>query len=118
MTIAAVLGLVLAQALHLPLPLWTVLTALIVTQMSVGRSLKTSTDYLFGTIGGTAYGGALALLIPHASEGALLGVLVLAVGGISGGGGMRIADGRFAKRCGRKAVRAAAGRSGHRVYLP
>ena len=79
MTIAAVLGLVLAQALHLPLPLWTVLTALIVTQMSVGRSLKTSADYLFGTIGGTAYGGALALLIPHASEGALLGVLVLAV---------------------------------------
>lgn len=79
MTIAAVLGLVLAQALHLPLPLWTVLTALIVTQMSVGRSLKTSTDYLFGTIGGTVYGGVLALLIPHASEGALLGVLVLAV---------------------------------------
>ena len=79
MTIAAVLGLVMAQALHLPLPLWTVLTALIVTQMSVGRSLKTSADYLFGTIGGTVYGGALALLIPHASEGALLGVLVLAV---------------------------------------
>jgi len=79
MTLAAVLGLVLAQALTLPLPLWTVLTALIVTQMSVGRSLKTSVDYLFGTIGGTVYGGALALLIPHTSEGALLGVLVLAV---------------------------------------
>ena len=79
MTIAAVLGLVLAQVLRLPLPLWTVLTALIVTQMSVGRSLKTSVDYLFGTIGGTAYGAALALLIPHESEGALLGVLVLAV---------------------------------------
>ena len=79
MTIAAVLGLVLAQALSLPMPLFTVLTALIVTQMSVGRSLKTSVDYLVGTIGGTAYGGALALLIPHASEGALLGVLVLAV---------------------------------------
>ena len=79
MTLAAVLGLVLAQALDLPLPLWTVLTALIVTQMSVGRSLKTSVDYLLGTIGGTVYGGALALLIPHASEAALLGVLVLAV---------------------------------------
>lgn len=79
MTVAAVAGLGLAQALHLPLPLWTVLTALIVTQLSIGRSLKTSFDYLFGTIGGTIYGAALALLIPHEGEAALLMVLVLAV---------------------------------------
>ena len=79
MTVAAVVGLGLAQALDLPLPLWTVLTALIVTQLSVGRSLKTSVDYLVGTVGGTIYGAALALLIPHNSEAALLIVLVLAV---------------------------------------
>jgi uncharacterized membrane protein YccC len=79
MTVAAVAGLGLAQALQLPLPLWTVLTALIVTQLSVGRSLKTSLDYLLGTIGGTVYGAALALLIPHEGEAALLMVLVLAV---------------------------------------
>lgn len=79
MTVAAILGLVLAQALDLPLPLWTVLTALIVTQMSVGRSLKTSLDYMLSTIGGTIYGGALAILIPHQSELALLFVLLLAV---------------------------------------
>lgn len=79
MTVAAVAGLGLAQALHLPLPMWTVLTALIVTQLSIGRSLKTSLDYMIGTIGGTIYGAALALLIPHDSEGALLFVLVLAV---------------------------------------
>lgn len=79
MTVAAVAGLGLAQALNLPLPLWTVLTALIVTQLSIGRSLKTSFDYLMGTIGGTIYGAALALLIPHDSEAALLMVLVLAV---------------------------------------
>src|SRR5262249_60016380 len=47
--------------------------------MSIGRSLKTSVDYLIGTVGGTIYGGAVALLIPHHSEGALLLVLVLAV---------------------------------------
>ena len=79
MTVAAVAGLAIAQALNLPLPLWTVLTALIVTQMSIGRSLATSVDYLIGTVGGTIYGGALALLIPHETEMALLLVLVLAV---------------------------------------
>ncbi len=79
MTVAAVAALGLAQALALPLPLWTVLTALIVTQLSIGRSLKTSVDYLVGTVGGTIYGAALALLIPHDTEMALLLVLVLAV---------------------------------------
>jgi len=43
--------LVVALALHLMLPLWAVLTSLIVTQMSVGRSLKTTRDYLLGTVG-------------------------------------------------------------------
>lgn len=79
MTVAAVAGLGLAQALNLPLPLWTVLTALIVTQMSIGRSLATSVDYLLGTVGGTIYGAALSLLIPHDTELMLLVVLVLAV---------------------------------------
>ena len=79
MTVAAVAGLGLAQAFNLPLPLWTVLTALIVTQLSIGRSLETSVDYLLGTVGGTIYGAALALLIPHDTEAALLLVLVLAV---------------------------------------
>jgi uncharacterized membrane protein YccC len=78
-TVAAVAGLAIAQALDLPLPLWTVLTALIVTQMSIGRSLETSIDYLVGTVGGTIYGAALALSIPHRSELSLLLVLVLAV---------------------------------------
>ncbi len=78
-TIAALAALVLAQLLHLPLPLWAVLTAVIVTQMSVGRSLKATFDYLVGTLGGAIYGGAIAVLIPHASEIALLAVLALAL---------------------------------------
>jgi uncharacterized membrane protein YccC len=78
-TVAAILSLVAAQQLGLPLPLWAVLTAMIVTQMSVGRSLKATGDYLVGTIGGAIYGGLVAVLIPHESEGALLVVLVIAV---------------------------------------
>jgi uncharacterized membrane protein YccC len=78
-TLAAMVALVVAQALHIPLPLWTVLTAVIVTQMSVGRSLKASADYLIGTVGGAIYGGAVAIVIPHDSEWALLAVLFIAV---------------------------------------
>ena len=79
-TIAALVALALAQLLQLPLPLWAVLTAVIVTQMSVGRSLKATFDYLAGTLGGAVYGGAIAVLIPHSSEIALLAVLALALG--------------------------------------
>jgi uncharacterized membrane protein YccC len=78
-TIAAIVALVLAQLLQLPLPLWAVLTAIIVTQMSVGRSLNATVDYLLGTLGGAIYGGAIAVLIPHTSEIALLMVLAFAV---------------------------------------
>jgi uncharacterized membrane protein YccC len=78
-TIAALVALTLAQSLQLPLPLWVVLTAVIVTQMSVGRSLKTTFDYLVGTLVGAIYGGAIGLLIPHSNEIALLAVLAIAV---------------------------------------
>ena len=50
--VAAIAAYVLATSLHLLLPLWAVLTALIVTQMSVGRSLKATRDYMIGTVGG------------------------------------------------------------------
>jgi uncharacterized membrane protein YccC len=78
-TAAALAGLALAQYLQVTLPLWAVLTAVIVTQLSVGRSLKAALDYLIGTVGGAVYGGALGILIPHANELALLAVLALAV---------------------------------------
>src|SRR3979490_1906746 len=78
-TVAAAGAYAIATALHLVLPLWAVLTSLIVTQMSVGRSLTATRDYMFGTIGGAIYGGAIAVLIPHSGEGSLLALLVLAV---------------------------------------
>jgi uncharacterized membrane protein YccC len=78
-TVAAMGALAIALAFGLTLPLWAVLTSIIVTQMSVGRSLKATRDYLIGTVGGALYGAAVAILIPHNGEGALLAVLVLAV---------------------------------------
>ena len=79
LAVAAVAAYAIARALHLMLPLWAVLTSLIVTQMSVGRSLKATRDYMLGTVGGAIYGGAIAVLIPHSGEGGLLALLVLAV---------------------------------------
>jgi uncharacterized membrane protein YccC len=79
LAVAAVAAYAIARALHLMLPLWAVLTSLIVTQMSVGRSLKATRDYMLGTIGGAVYGGAIAMLIPHSGEGGLLALLVLVV---------------------------------------
>src|SRR3984893_2340056 len=78
-TVAAAGAYAIATAIHLRLPLWAVLTSLIVTQMSVGRSLKATRDYMLGTVGGAVYGGAIAMLIPHSGEGGLLALLVLAV---------------------------------------
>jgi uncharacterized membrane protein YccC len=78
-TVAALSALVIALAVGLKLPLWAVLTSLIVTQMSVGRSLKATRDYLVGTLGGAVYGAFIAVMIPHSGESALLAVLVLAV---------------------------------------
>ena len=78
-TIAALVSLALAQVLQLRLPLWAVMTAVIVTQMSVGRSLKATFDYLVGTLGGAIYGGAIGVLVPQANELGLLAALALAV---------------------------------------
>jgi uncharacterized membrane protein YccC len=78
-TVSAVLTLVIGQWLNVPLVLWAVLTAVIVTQTSVGRSLKATIDYFVGTLGGAIYAGIVAALIPHTGEFALLGVLAVAV---------------------------------------
>jgi uncharacterized membrane protein YccC len=79
-TTAAVSSFILSHVLHLPVPLWAVLTAVILTQVSFGRSLKATIDYMVGTVGGAIYTGVLATLVPHPNEIALAGVLVLAVG--------------------------------------
>jgi uncharacterized membrane protein YccC len=77
---SALLSFEAARCLNLPMPLWTVLTAIMVTQISVGRSLKASLDYLSGTIGGAVFGAFVGMLVGRGSEVALLVGLAIAVG--------------------------------------
>jgi uncharacterized membrane protein YccC len=79
-TIAAMLSFVLGKSLSIPVGgLWAALTAVVVTQVSVGGSLKATIEYLTGTLGGAVYAGAIAALVPHANEVSLLAALAIAV---------------------------------------
>jgi uncharacterized membrane protein YccC len=78
-TIAAVSAFALSHLVLVPLPLWTVLTAVILTQVTFGRSVKATLDYLAGTVGGAIYAGAISLLIPHANDFSLAGILAIVV---------------------------------------
>jgi uncharacterized membrane protein YccC len=78
-TIAALLSFLLSQLLHVPLPLWTVLTAVVLTQVTFGRSLKATLDYVVGTLSGAVYAGAVAAPFSQANEIALIGVLAITV---------------------------------------
>jgi uncharacterized membrane protein YccC len=78
-TIAAVVSFTVSLLLHVPLPLWTVLTAVILTQVTFGSSVKATVDYLAGTLGGAVYSGAVSAIVPHPHEIALAGALALAV---------------------------------------
>lgn len=80
MTVAGVLALIVAQSLALPLRgLWVVLTAVVVTQMSVGGSLRATVEYIVGTLGGAVYAAAVGLLIPDATAIVHIGVLALTI---------------------------------------
>jgi uncharacterized membrane protein YccC len=76
-TIAAVLGYVLAKLLGLPQPTWVVITAVIVMQASLGGSVKAAADRMAGTLVGAAYGAGVAVLLPHRDE-VHLGLAILA----------------------------------------
>jgi hypothetical protein len=79
-TVSAVVAFAIAHLLNIPLHgLWVVLTAVAVTQASVGGSLKATADYVVGTIGGAIYAGAVAALVPHPTALAAAGVLALAI---------------------------------------
>jgi uncharacterized membrane protein YccC len=79
LTAAALLALWLAHRLKVALPLWSVLTALVVTQISLGRSWKATLDYFAGTLVGVLWGACVAVLVPHTTEASLLLVLLLAL---------------------------------------
>ena len=77
---SALLSFEAARWLNVHMPLWAVLTAIMVTQISVGRSLKASLDYLSGTIGGAVFGAVVGILVGGGSEVVLLVGLAIAVG--------------------------------------
>src|SRR5215813_11906060 len=80
MTGAGLLALIVAQSLALPLHgLWVVLTAVVVTQMSVGGSLGATVEYMIGTLGGAIYAAIIGVLVPHATPIAQIGILALTI---------------------------------------
>ncbi len=64
-TVAGVVSYALAVFLSLPQGTWAVFTAVLVTQASVGGSVKATLDRLAGTLSGALYGAAVATLVPH-----------------------------------------------------
>ncbi|MFH6781038.1 MULTISPECIES: FUSC family protein [Methylobacterium] len=79
MTAASLATFVLAEALRLPQGYWAVITALIVTQGSVGGSLKAAFDRFLGSVLGACYGGAVAFAIPHHGGASTFAALFVAV---------------------------------------
>jgi uncharacterized membrane protein YccC len=65
MVAAGLITYVIAHLFALAQGYWAVLTAVIVMQASVGGSLKAIVDRLAGTIGGAAWGVAVAITLPH-----------------------------------------------------
>jgi uncharacterized membrane protein YccC len=79
-TVSAVVTLIVAQMFNLPLGgLWAILTSVIVTQMSIGSSLKATIEYTVGTLGGAVYAGAITTILPPAGEFASLSVLAVVI---------------------------------------
>jgi uncharacterized membrane protein YccC len=83
-TVAGLLALAVARSFNFPLHgLWAVLTAVVVTQVSVGGSVRATIEYVVGTLSGAVYAAAIGVLIPHATVISQAGVLVLAVAPLS-----------------------------------
>ena len=67
MSAAGLLAFGVADLFGLTQIYWAVLTAVLVTQASIGGSLKAMVDRLIGTIGGAVWGVAVTLTLPHQS---------------------------------------------------
>lgn len=83
LTIASLGAYGVAELLGLPQSFWAVLTALLVTQSSVGGSIKAMSDRFFGTLLGGIWGVGVSLMIPHHSASGMAVAILLAVGPLS-----------------------------------
>lgn len=63
--VAAIVSLAIVHFMHLAQGYWTILTAVLVVQSSVGGSMKFAIDRMIGTIGGAVYGAVIAVFMPH-----------------------------------------------------
>lgn len=77
--VASVLTFALCHLLDRQQSQWAVITAIIVTQGSVGASLKASADRLIGTIGGAMWAVFILIFVPHGDLTALGVALVAAL---------------------------------------
>ena len=64
-TVAALIAYGIGETLALPQAYWAVFTAVLVSQASVGGSVKAAADWLMGTLGGGAYAAAVTTLVPE-----------------------------------------------------
>jgi uncharacterized membrane protein YccC len=79
-TVAALVALAIANSLNFPLHgSWMVLTAVVVTQVSVGGSLRATLDYVVGTLAGAVYAAAVGVVVPHVTALGQAVALTLAV---------------------------------------
>ncbi len=63
LTVAAVIAYGVGESLALPQAYWAVFTAVLVSQASVGGSVKAAGDWLIGTVGGGAYAALVSTLV-------------------------------------------------------
>jgi uncharacterized membrane protein YccC len=80
MTAAAAATFALGSVLGLSQGFWAVIAAVIVTQSSIGGSLRAALEQFTGSLCGAIYGAAVAFAIPHQAPVALGLALVIAVG--------------------------------------
>lgn len=64
-TVAALIAFGVGESLALPQAYWAVFTAVLVSQASVGGSVKAALDWLMGTLGGGAYAALVSTVLPQ-----------------------------------------------------
>jgi uncharacterized membrane protein YccC len=80
MTASGLIAFAVAKVLNTPLQgLWVIITAIVVTQMSAGGSMRATLEYIVGTVGGAIYAAIIGMLIPHATPLSEALVLALAI---------------------------------------
>ena len=80
MTASGLAAYAVAAVLQVPLHgLWMIATAIVVTQMSAGGSVRATLEYIIGTVGGAVYAAVIGVLIPHGTPLAEAAILALAI---------------------------------------